>query len=234
MLILALDTAGRSAGLALAGDDGVLAELSLGPGPSHSRRLLPCVEFLLAQTERRRDELTGLAVNLGPGYFTGLRIGLATAQGLALGLGLPVAGVSSLRLLALGAACQPGQLWAVADARRGLVYAAAFQAAADGSLTRQEEDLAISPARLAPLLSPPALLVGDGARLHQDALLAPGLSLAPPLTDTCRPGLLALEGARRLAAGQGVDPADLRPRYCRPSDAEVRFGLPLDEYRLVE
>ncbi|MFH1058118.1 MAG: hypothetical protein V1797_05480, partial [Pseudomonadota bacterium] len=65
-------------------------------------------------------------------------------------------------------------------------------------------------------------------------LLRPGLSLAPPVCDYPRPGLLALIGAERLAAGAGVAPEAVRPRYCRPSDAEVRFGLPLDEYRIIE
>ncbi len=233
MLILAIDTAFQTGGAALVEGDRLLGEVILGGDTTHSRRLLGAIDYLLAQADRRRGDLTGVAVDLGPGYFTGLRIGLATAQGLALGLGIPCWGCSSLRLLAQGVAGKQGRLWAVADARRGLVYAAPFEK--DGQeLQRLEPDAAMAPQRLAGLLKPPALLVGDGARLYADTLLAPGLELAPAWCDTPRPGLLALLARRPLEAGAGVTPEELKPRYVRPSDAEVRFGLPLEGYRLLD
>lgn len=233
MTILAIDTAQAPLGLALARDGRVLGEVLTTSALPHSRRLLPALDFLLAQCDLAKSDLTGLAVSLGPGFFTGLRTGLASAQGLALGLELPVVGVSALHLLAAGPETGDGLVWAVADARRGLVYAAPFRRQG-GQLTRLEPDAALSPPRLAERLSAPAWLVGAGARLHADRLLAPGLSLAPALHDQPRPGLLALIGEERLAQGQGLPPEAVRPRYCRPSDAEVRFGLPLDEYRLIE
>ncbi|MBI5523999.1 MAG: tRNA (adenosine(37)-N6)-threonylcarbamoyltransferase complex dimerization subunit type 1 TsaB [Desulfarculus sp.] len=233
MAILAIDTAQSAGGLALVSDGRVLGEVLIDSPQTHSRRLLPAMEFLLAQCGLARHGLSGLAVSLGPGFFTGLRIGLASAQGLALALGLPVAGFSCLRLMAAGLAGARGVVWAVADARRGLVYAAPFRAGQDG-LERLDADAAYSPARLAPLLTPPALLVGAGARLYAAELVRPGLELAPAWADTPRPGLLALLGQERLDQGQGLRPEELRPRYCRPSDAEVRFGLPLDGYRLIE
>lgn len=233
MTVLAIDTALAPLGLALASGGQVLGEVVTTSAATHSRRLLPALDFLLDQCGQTRSALTGLAVSLGPGFFTGLRIGLASAQGLAFGLGLPVAGASSLRLMAAGLMGHEGVVWAVADARRGLVYAAPFRLAGD-QIQRLDEDAAFAPARLAESLEPPALLVGSGARLHAALLLRPGLELAPPPYDAPRPGLLALTGEARLAAGQGVAPEALRPRYCRPSDAEVRFGLPLDGYRLIE
>lgn len=231
MLVLALDTAAQAGGVGLAEDGRLLGEVLVDSPATHSRRLLPAVDFLLAQCGRQRRELGGLAVSLGPGFFTGVRIGLATAQGLALGLGLPATGVGSLRLLAAGPMGYTGTIWAVSDARRGLVYAAPFAAGPDG-LERLDGDAAMSPERLAQRLEGPALLVGAGARLYAEALLRPGLALAPPAADLPRPGLLALMGAERLAEGLGVGPEALLPRYCRPSDAEIRFGLPLDGYRL--
>lgn len=233
MATLALDTAGSAGGLALADQGRILGELLIDTPIAHSRRLLTSLEFLLAQCGLTKADLTGLAVTLGPGFFTGLRIGLASAQGLALALDLPLAGLSCLRLLAAGLAGARGTIWAVADARRGLVYAAPFGVKEDG-LERLEADGAYSPARLAPLLEPPAILVGAGARLYATELLRPGLCLAPAWADLPRPGLLALLGARRLDRGEGLRPEQLQPRYCRPSDAEVRFGLPLDQYRLIE
>jgi tRNA threonylcarbamoyladenosine biosynthesis protein TsaB len=236
MLTLAVDTSFAPVALALARDGQVLGAMLTQAASTHSQRLLPALELLLAQCQVKRCELDGLAVTLGPGFFTGLRIGLATVQGLALGLGLSVAGVSSLRLLAHG--CLPGldegaALWAVADARRGLLYAAPF-VLESGRLARRDEDVALTPARLAERLTVPALLVGSGARIHAAQLLRSGLRLAPAWADTPRPGLLALIGQERLEAGQGLPPEQVNPRYCRPCDAEVRFGLPLDEYRLIE
>ncbi|CAO0822138.1 tRNA threonylcarbamoyladenosine biosynthesis protein TsaB [Desulfarculales bacterium] len=233
MATLAIDTASSFGGLALASQGRVLGELVIDTPATHSRRLLKGLEFLLGQCGLGRGDLSGLAVTLGPGFFTGLRIGLASAQGLALALDLPLAGFSCLHLLATGLAGAGGTVWAVTDARRGLVYAAPFSASA-GGLERLDTDAAYSPARLAPLLNPPATLVGTGARLHADLLLRPGLKLAPAWADLLRPGLLALLGAERLAQGRGLAPEGLQPLYCRSSDAEMRFGLPLDQYRLIE
>ncbi|RJX36419.1 MAG: tRNA (adenosine(37)-N6)-threonylcarbamoyltransferase complex dimerization subunit type 1 TsaB [Desulfarculus sp.] len=233
MLVLALDTALAGGGAALAQGGRVLAARRLEPGQSFSARLLLAVQELLDRAGAAPADLGGLAVTVGPGFFTGLRVGLATAQGLALGLGIPSVGVGSLRLLAEAAPAGAGTVWAMADARRGLIYAAAF-AREGGELVRRQEDVAITPERLAERLEPPALLLGSGARLYAQTLLGPGLELAPPELDLPDPGRLALIGARRLAQGQGLGPEGLRPRYCRPSEAEVRFGLPLDEYRLIQ
>jgi len=233
VLVLALDTATKAGGAALAQDGRLLGEVMLSTETTHSRRLLKAVEFLLAEAGRAREEIDGLAVTRGPGYFTGLRIGLATAQGLALGLEAPVAAVSTLRLIAFAAA-RPGlTTWATLDARRGLVYAAPFRLSA-GGLERLDQDAAMSPQRLDREIKSPALLAGDGALAHARQLAGPGRELAPAWAGIPRAGLLALIGHGRLQAGRGLRPEELRPSYCRPSDAEIRFGLPLDGYRLLD
>ena len=233
MLTVALDTCFQAGGVALAQDGELLGEVMLNASTTHSRRLLAAVDYLLEQTGRRREEISGVAVTVGPGFFTGLRIGLATAQGLALGLDAPMAGVSSLRLLAHGAAVRDGLVWAIGDARRGLLYAACFRAEGYGLARVSEYDFAVSPERLLSMLEAPATLVGPGARLLPEGL-DHGLALAPRWMDLPRPGLLALIGHQRLSSGQGVAPEAVRPNYCRPSDAEVRFGLPMDGYHIIE
>jgi tRNA threonylcarbamoyladenosine biosynthesis protein TsaB len=236
VLVLAIDTAYKAGGAALATDENgypeILGEAMLNTSTTHSRRLLSIIEFILEKAERKKEDLTGLAVTLGPGYFTGLRIGLATAQGIALGLDLPCAGVSCLRLVASPARPFAKTIWAVTDARRQLVYAAPFTAG-DKGLKRLEPDAAMSPENLAKRIEGPAFLVGDGARAYVSTLLKTGVELAPAWMDLPRPGLLALLGLERLTKGQQVTAGELAPRYVRPSDAEIRFGLPLDDYRLI-
>lgn len=233
MLVLALDTALTRGGVALARGEKVLAAAGLDPARTHSASLLEAVDAVLAEAGAQLKDLDGLAVTVGPGYFTGLRIGLATALGLALGLGLKMAGLSSLRLLAAGAPEFDGDLWALADARRGLLYAARYRPGRPEP-ERMGQEMAISPDKVAGLIKGPALLVGDGARQYFAQLAGGGVELAPERFDRTDAGLLARLGAGRLGRGLGRDPGEISPSYLRPSDAEVRFGLPLDEYRLVE
>lgn len=233
MLVLAIDTALRGGGVALCQGSELLAERYWQTAATHSNLLLEAIEGVMQTAGMERAELDGIAVCAGPGFFTGLRIGLASAQGLALGLDIMVTPVSSLRLLAQGSAAYQGKIWAVADARRGLVYAAPFSSAPAG-VSRLAKDMALSPQHLATMLEPPALLVGDGARLFAAELSAPGITLAPPQFDLPRPAHLALLGARRLDQGRGILPQSLKASYCRPSDAELRFGLPMDDYNLVQ
>lgn len=233
MLSVALDTCFQAGGVALAEDGRLLGETMLNADTTHSRRLLAAVDYLLEQTGKQREDIDGVAVTKGPGFFTGLRIGLATAQGLALGLDAPLVGISSLRLLAHGAAVRDGLVWGLGDARRGLLYAACFRASGWELERVTEHDFAVSPENLLPMLEAPATLVGPGARLLGQGL-AEGFVLAPEWMDLPRPGLLALIGQDRLARGEGAAPEEVRPSYCRPSDAEVRFGLPMDDYHIVE
>lgn len=232
MLVLAMDTAFGAGGVALAHGGRVLASCVLEPGRTHSTTLLPAIASIMEQAGASLDDLGGLAVTRGPGFFTGLRIGLATALGLALARDLEIASFSSLRLLAAGAPPFAGDLWALADARRGLLYAGRFTGPA-GEPVLAGREVAIAPQRLAPMIQAPALLVGDGARLYYQDLAAEGLELAPAQCEAIDPGRLALMGEARLAAGEGLAAGQLRASYLRPSDAEVRFGLPLDEYNLV-
>jgi tRNA threonylcarbamoyladenosine biosynthesis protein TsaB len=231
--VLALDTSIKPAGAALAREGRILAEMHLMASRTPSRQLLPGIDFLLKTSGLSRDDITGLAVSLGPGYFTGLRIGLASAQGLAMGLGIKCAGISTLRILAQGMVAHEGLIWAVADARRGLVYAAPFESNGK-KLKRLAPDAAMTIPRLARDICTPALLVGDGGPLCLDELKGRDMRLAPKWAEIPRAGLLALIGEKRLLRGEAMEPGELAPRYLRPSDAEIRFGLPLDGYRLLD
>jgi tRNA threonylcarbamoyladenosine biosynthesis protein TsaB len=193
MLILAFDTATERATSALVSDGELLGERT-----SRAVTLLEDVDALLRQAGARTRELEGLVVGLGPGSFTGVRIGLATARGLALALGLPVAGVSTLDALAAGA---PGAL-PVIDARRAEIF------------VLQGEPRVLSPGQLE--LRPGTLCVGSGAVRYRSLLEALGAEI--PVDQDER----HLPRARfHVQLANDFGPAEaVEPMYLRVPDAD--------------
>jgi tRNA threonylcarbamoyladenosine biosynthesis protein TsaB len=219
VLFLALDTATDQGSLALLEEGQVLGELTLDTPGSFLVHLLPALDTLLARTRRRLDEVGAIGVSQGPGNFTGLRLGLATAQGLALSLTIPVVPVPTLEVVAAPWAGNPHPVAALMDAKRGEIYLGRFDCRGEYPEPLSEpERLAVTdlPSRL----KPPLLLTGPGLRPYKDSLaeaLAPGIDLAPeglwyPLAATV--GRL---GRRRLAQGLAVAPPQLTPLYLRPA-----------------
>ncbi|HMN99787.1 MAG TPA: tRNA (adenosine(37)-N6)-threonylcarbamoyltransferase complex dimerization subunit type 1 TsaB [Miltoncostaeaceae bacterium] len=221
MPTFALDTSTASPALALVNDDGPVAELWLAPEPGAGRRVLEAVHGLLASVGATTADLDGIVVGVGPGGFTGLRIGLATALGLGQALGIPVTGASSLEALALGvaeAAPSGAVVVPVLDARRRELFAAVYRAGGDG-LQELAAPQAVAPAALAALLDglgEPAWIGGDGVPAAGGALDGPGRTLLPPTARAARVSAAAL--VARVRAGAGL-PA--RPVYARLPDAEV-------------
>lgn len=222
MPTFALDTATASPSLALVEGDRPTAELWLGPEPGSGRRVLEAAHGLLAAAGLRARDLDGVVVGVGPGGFTGLRIGIATALGLGQALRVPVTGASSLEALALGIAeaAPEGALVApVLDARRRELFAAVYRARPDGGLDELAAPAALAPAELGRLLAETGeetWLGGEGVAAGGDALEGPGLRALPAGAAAHRIRAAAL--ARRVAAGAGL-PA--RPVYARLPDAEV-------------
>jgi tRNA threonylcarbamoyl adenosine modification protein YeaZ len=193
MLILAFDTATDVATSALVDDGEVLGERA-----SRAVTLLEDVDALLRQAGARTGDLQGLAVGTGPGSFTGLRVGLATARGLALSLGLPVAGVSTLDALAAGA---PGAL-PVIDARRGEVF------------VLQDEPRVLAPQDLQ--FDAGTLCVGDGAVRYRAALEAKGAEIPPDRDERHLP-----RARFHAQLARDFGPAELvEPMYLRVPDAD--------------
>ena len=217
MRLLAVETSTLAGGVALLDGDRLRGESVLDVTATHSERLLPAIDRLLAEAGWRPDSLEALAVAVGPGSFTGLRIGLSVIKGLALALGLPVAAVPTLDAMAEALPYAAWPVCPVLDARKGEVYACRYRWA-DGAMRREWDYLALPPAALAARLTEPAILLGDGAAL----VASPHAWLAPPHRRVPSPGAVAVLGAARLAAGQTVSPADLVPIYLRPSEAELK------------
>jgi len=218
-LILALDTATEKGSLALAADGRLLGEYSLHSPGTYLQHLLPGVEELLKVAGRSLKEVEAIAVSQGPGNFTGLRIGLATAKGLAWALGCPLAPVPTLEALAAQIPFQPHPTAVIMDAKREEVYLGLFQCPAELPQALSEPQrlpVAALPARL----QPPLLLTGPGLDVYGDFLsrhLAPEISWAPPSRRHPRAATIARLGRIRLQQGLTLAPEQLVPTYLRPA-----------------
>ena len=217
MLVLAVDTTTSRGSVALVEGDETLGELRLSTADDHSSHVLPAAAFLLEHLGRRVADVDGYVVAVGPGSFTGLRIGISTVQGLALAAGRPCLGISSLDALAAGIVGAAESLVAMVDAHRGEVYAALYDSA--GAL--RGERMAITPMALLGQVPAEAAFVGDGALRYRPEILAsrPG-ALFPPHDLHLAQTLGRLAGPL-FAAGQGVSPEALRPLYLRAADVRL-------------
>ncbi len=224
MRILAFETSAKAASVALIADGKLLGESYQNTGLTHSQTLMVMAEDLLKQCSLSTQDLDAVAVAAGPGSFTGVRIGVAAAKGLAWGLQKPCYGVSTLESMALGLGAFEGTVCPVMDARRSQVYNALFEAEG-GQLTRLEEDRAISLEELAAQLQTarqPIFLVGDGSELTWCTLKdrVPGLVLPHEHRMHQRGAGVALAAWAAVCRGEIGDAASMQPNYLRLSQAE--------------
>lgn len=225
-LILAIENSGLCGSVALVSGDTCIAEQSLLSRLTHSKRLLASIERIMEECQATWENIDAIAVSLGPGSFTGLRIGLGTVKGLAMATNRPLIGISSLEGLASQFSCASVPVFPVFDARKKEVYTACFQPDGRGGLIRRGDYLVLSPENLCGQISGPVILAGDGAALYAElfkaklgdnAILAPEQIFFPRAASI---GFLALE---RLKNREFLDPAHCTPLYVRASDAEINF-----------
>ena len=224
MRILAFETSAKAASVALLQDGKLLAESYQNTGLTHSQTLMVMAQDMLKQCDLTVTELDAVAVAAGPGSFTGVRIGVAAAKGLAWGGEKPCYGVSTLESMALTLGAFRGTVCPVMDARRSQVYNALFEAV-DGRLVRRMEDRAIALADLAQELKTapqPIFLVGDGSELTYRTLKeqVPGLVLPADHRMHQRASGVALAAVEAMARGETGDAEALQPNYLRLSQAE--------------
>lgn len=229
MWVLALDTTTRDGSVALIRDDDVVVERPGDPAWTHAERLPADLRAVLEEAGLALSAVDLVAVATGPGAFTGLRIGLAAAQGLALALDRPAAGVPTLGALAWGALSDTPQASAAGawiDASRGEVYAAAYRRTSDGASWPLET---VAPATAATPeetlrawsgLVPPGLPTVLAAPSVPPAWLAAG-GLAPVAPPACLAGLVGRIAGRLQALGRSGPAAALEPEYVRRPDVEI-------------
>ncbi|PYM21764.1 MAG: tRNA (adenosine(37)-N6)-threonylcarbamoyltransferase complex dimerization subunit type 1 TsaB [Candidatus Rokuibacteriota bacterium] len=217
MRVLAVETSSLAGGVALLDGERLVAEYQLDVSVTHSERLMSAVDRVLADARWTPRDLAGLAVAVGPGSFTGLRIAVSTVKGLALALDLPIAAVPTLDAMAAALPWAALPVCPVLDARKGEVYASLYRW--DGEAMRREWDyLALAPAALAARLDEPVLVVGDGA----GGVRSPYARAVPPPRRLPSPACVGALGLARLRRGETVTAAALAPLYLRPSEAELR------------
>ncbi|MEN3003888.1 tRNA (adenosine(37)-N6)-threonylcarbamoyltransferase complex dimerization subunit type 1 TsaB [Dehalobacterium formicoaceticum] len=228
MKILGIDAATKAAGVAIADETGVLAENWLNNGKTHSQSLLPLLDSLLKNANIPWADIQGIAVTIGPGSFTGLRIGLATVQGLAQVLDLPVAGVVTLDALAENLPGVPNLICPILDARKNEVYTAMYRYEA-GRMTRLSPYQAVTPEKLVTellVLKEKVTFLGDGVPVYQEFILdrmKERAVFAPASHNLLHGAQVALLGLSKFQRGQGTSIFEIKPFYLRPSEAEVKW-----------
>lgn len=227
MLILGIETSTMQVGCAIGGHEGVLASTHTTRGKRHAENLTPAIRFLCEQSQVGLDEIGLVAVDVGPGLFTGLRVGVATAKALAFALRVPMIGVSSLDLMAFPVRFSSRLIVTALDARRGELYYA-FYRQVPGGVQRVTEHQLGSPDDLASELlatGEEVLLVGDGAQRYMEAFegLAKVELVEPGNRSPSAEALVELAHARALRE-EFERPDEIEPVYLRRPDAEINWS----------
>ena len=234
MLVLGIESASDQCGCALANENGVIAETRLALPRRHAEALAPQMRFVCEQAGVALGDVDVVAVDCGPGLYTGLRAGLATAKATAAALEIGAVPIGSLEALAFGAAAvaQPGEtVLSVLDARRGEVFWAWYRVAAEPTarLVRLSAPQVGPPTDLLPALTSPGenpsgrtVVVGDGALRYADQLAAGTAVIAGPELRFPSPAAVALLGRERALAGGTVPPEQVDALYLRSPDAQPR------------
>lgn len=226
-LLLSIDTATVCSTVALTegtiGDGLVVATVSLASRVTHSRRLISAIDWLFKEAQVKWAMIDGIGVGLGPGSFTGLRIGMATAKGLATASRKSLIGVSTLDCLASSCGGSK-QICAVLDARKKEVYASFYQTNPQGAVKRISEIRAVSPEGLAGQINEPTLMVGDGVLTYGDFWrdrLGDMVCFAQPQCAYPSSAVLGLLACEEFLAGNTLEIDEAIPLYVRSTDAEL-------------
>lgn len=221
MILLAADTSTAINSVCVSRDETILAETTVLCGRKHAERLLETVDWALAEAGITLDDVDTLAIPIGPGSFTGLRVGISAWKGLALGRGLPLIGVSTLDAMTRLVFMQDGCLCPLIDAKMHEVFASIYHFAGGKRVKSLEEQVCPVETVLASVPQG-AIFLGDGATLYREIIedRVPGAVFAPPMCSVPRASAVATEAYHALVAGAAADAAAINPVYLRQSQPE--------------
>jgi tRNA threonylcarbamoyladenosine biosynthesis protein TsaB len=223
MLVLGLETSTQRSSIALVDEHGVVASAGLGVPRRHGEFVAPAIRFCLDQAGLELDRLHGIAVGVGPGLYTGLRVGIATAQSLAAALELPVVGLSGLDVLAFRERYVRRLICAALDARRGELFWAFYRSAPGGVQRVGEIELGTAD-KLAAEIEEQAeecLVVGDGGLVAAEQLRAVGAEVSGPDNAWPDAAELAELAVPRFIREETQSAIELQPIYLRHADARI-------------
>lgn len=219
---LLIETSGPSGLVGVARDDELIAQRRLDPGRRHAQDLAPTVEMLLREQGLKVRDMEAVIVSLGPGSYTGLRVGVMAAKAFAYAVGCKLVGVPTLPILALAAFEKIPRVEVIEDAQQGRVYSQRFEMGADGLPHERLPIRVLDHDVWFGQLDPTFTLVGPGLRKKHNCLPSHQSILPTEFWSPQLPPLLSL-GMARLNASQIDDPMNLEPLYARLSSAEEQW-----------
>jgi tRNA threonylcarbamoyladenosine biosynthesis protein TsaB len=226
MKILGIDTSTSCGSVGLIEDGEVISDYLLNVPVTHSERLLGAIGLVLKEARCPIENLDGWAISLGPGSFTGLRIGVSTVKGLVFATGKPVAGVSTLDVMASQIAPTPYLICPILDAKKKEVYSAFYRYEEGGFLKRQSDYQALRPEHLVKKIREKTIFIGNGVKTYGDFFLnsLPSLALFPSHhLHVSHGSMVAKLGSELLLKGEHLDLSTFAPIYVRPSEAEMKW-----------
>ena len=226
MRILGIDSSTPGCSVALLNNDTIVAERIADPQPSYSKYLLQMVDQVLNEGKSRLDDVDGFAVTIGPGSFTGLRIGVSLLKGFVLATEKPFVGINSLEALACTLDSPKHPICTALDARKSEVYAAIFESQKDG-LHPLIKESALSPEALCKKIEAPTLFIGNGVeRYHEILKESLGARFVEPETQSrfSTAAGTALLASRQFDHQNDFDLNQLKINYIRKSEAELSLG----------
>ncbi len=226
MKILAIDTSTEIESVALLSEQELIGEYTLSCKVSHARRLMSTIELVLKDSKLTIKNIDGVALSLGPGSFTGLRIGVSTVKGLALAAKKPVVGISTLDALVFNLPFAKNLICPIIDATRGEVYTALYKMDGGKVPTKLTEDLMISLEALLNMIRQPAIFTGAGIKIYSELIQKKLGNLAefpPGHLATVRASSVGQLGYLKLRQGMIEDLNSLSPTYIKPSEAEIKW-----------
>jgi|APFre7841882590_1041340.scaffolds.fasta_scaffold00084_5 tRNA threonylcarbamoyladenosine biosynthesis protein TsaB len=227
MLILALDTSTKSVSIALLENTTILYEISINQGVNHSLVVLPALHDLCRISNIEIGKIDLFVCTIGPGSFTGLRIGLSTVKGLAIAAGKPVVGVSTLDALAFNLAGSEMLVCPMLDAKKNQVYTALYRTESENILEKKEHERVTDVRDFLSKIDDKTLFVGDGAMKHakhiRDSL--PDKSFFASLAhQSVRAATVGILGGKKYDKGDVLNPLAVTPIYLRLSEAEMTLS----------
>ncbi|MDO9529460.1 MAG: tRNA (adenosine(37)-N6)-threonylcarbamoyltransferase complex dimerization subunit type 1 TsaB [Syntrophales bacterium] len=225
MLTLAVDTSTQSGSVALLNSDSVLAECLINVGINHSETLLPAIERILSVAGTEIAEVDLFALTVGPGSFTGLRVGVSTVKGLALAADKPVVGVSSIDALALNVANSTITICPMLDARKKEVYTALYRSRRRGMPEKIVGEMIVDPETFLKGIDEEVIFLGDGAINYCGLIkeILPDKSyFALSHLQYIKASTVGLLGMNKFIEGDVLDIMTFIPQYLRLSEAEMK------------